>query len=331
MLTKWCDIKGHDQIIASLKRMAAEDRLPHAILFSGMAGVGKFLTGVALASMLLCEKEDGPCGSCPSCTALQNGVHPDFFLLEPEGKTVQMIKIDQIRQMQKAISLAAYMSDKRVVLIRNADKMNEAASNGLLKTLEEPVGNVFFILTADNEKKLLPTVISRCMRIYFAPLADADISNIIAARGITGADGGAVLAKLAGGSVEQALALYENDGLANRRAAFEFLTKVFSMTDEGIWTLADQLAVSGKEKFAEWLLYLQLFWRDIAALDSSLDCTELYNNDMKDALIAIKEKWNINAVFTACTYAGEIQRRLLTNADVRLMAEKFIISLLALK
>lgn len=330
MIVYWKDIKGHSQIADSLKIMVAEDRLPHAMLFSGMAGVGKFLMGLALASALLCEKKDGPCRHCSSCMALQNNVHPDFFVLEPEGKTVQMIKIEQIRQLQKEISLSAYLADKRVVLIRNADRMNENAANCLLKTLEEPVGNIFFILTADNEKKILPTVLSRCMKIYFSPLSDTLISDIMADQNIK-RDKSETLANLAGGSAEQALALYENGGMENRLAVFDFLKAIFSLTDEDIWTLADKLAASGREKFGEWLLYLQLFWRDMAALDGDTECMRLYNNDMKAELMQVKEDWDMTSVFAAENYVQEMQRRLLTNADVRLIAEKFIIALRDLK
>lgn len=323
-------IKGHENIIKSLTTMIAEDRLPHAIMFTGIAGIGKFLLGKALAAALLCEKENGPCGSCSSCKALDIDTHPDFFVLEPAGKSIQMIKIEQIRQMQKEISLSPYMADKRVVLLRNADMMNEAATNALLKTLEEPVGNTFFILTVDNEKQVLPTILSRCMRIHFSALTEDIIEQIALTHGAQ-ADNSSQLAKLSGGSASQAISLIENEGLTNRYAALSFLKEIFSLSDEKMWTLSDELVSSGKEKFSEWLLYLELFWRDMIILDQDNDCSHLYNMDSKEELLAIKGNWLISSIFTAMSYAQDMQRRLLSNANIRLIAEKFIINVHDLK
>lgn len=308
--------------------MTSEDKLPHAILFSGQAGIGKFMTGKILAATLLCGRTDAPCGSCTSCRALANRLHPDFYILKPEGKAAQ-IKIEQIRQMQKDISLAPYIADKRVVLLQNADQMNEAASNCLLKTLEEPVGNVFFILTADNEKKMLPTILSRCMKIYFAPLTTQIIEEFMLEHGIEPAKS-KILAQLAGGSISKALALEENGGLENRRSAYNFLTEIFLFADENIWLWADNFSDQGKEQFSQQLLYLQLFWRDMAALEQD-NCSKLYNDDMRSELLSIKEKWSMNSIFTAAALAGQMQKRLTTNADIRLIAESFMIRLRDLK
>lgn len=304
--------------------MTSENKLPHAILFSGQAGIGKFITGKVLAAALLCSGADAPCGICPSCRALKNELHPDFYVLKPEGKTAQ-IKIEQIRQMQKDISLAPYIADKRVVLFQNADQMNEAASNCLLKTLEEPVGNVFFILTADNEKKMLPTILSRCMKIYFAPLTTKIIEKIMLEHGIEPAKS-KILAQLAGGSISKALTLEENGGLETRRAAYNFLTEIFLFDDEKIWLWTDNFSEQGKEQFSEQLLYLQLFWRDMAVLEQD-DCSKLYNNDMRSELLSIKEKWSMSSIFAAAALADEMQKRLTTNADIKLIAESFIIRL----
>ncbi len=104
---QWTNIIGHKQIINRLLAMLKTDHLPHALLFFGMEGIGKALTAKMLAMTLLCTTEDKPCGNCPSCKAFEQGTHPDFFLLEPEGKTVKMIKIEQLRQLQADIALAA--------------------------------------------------------------------------------------------------------------------------------------------------------------------------------------------------------------------------------
>ena len=325
-MTRWQDIIGHSEIVGNLKRMVLTDSMPHAMLFSGMDGIGKFLTGMVLAEALLCEKNDGPCGECQSCKAIAGGVHPDLFVLEPEGKTIQMIKIEQIRQMQAEISLAPYLSDKRVVLINDADKINETAANGFLKTLEEPVGEIFFILITGNERKILPTILSRCMKVYFSSLSNDDVKQILQAKGIE-KDTAQSVARLAGGSVKQALTLYENDGLENRRNAFEFMGQIFSFSEEDIWHMADILSDFTREKLSEWFFYLQMFWRDMIVLYQDNSGRHLYNNDITGELTAQRDKWPLPVIFEAAAYADEVQHRLTTNADIRLITEEFIIKL----
>lgn len=327
MSMNWQDIIGHVNIINNLRRLTSEDKMPHALLFIGIDGIGKFLAGEILAKTLLCnDGTDMPCGSCRSCQAVDSNIHPDLFVLEPDGKTVQMIKIEQIRQMRSNIALAPYLSDKRVVIIRDADKMNEAAANGLLKTLEEPIGRAFFILTASNEKKMLPTILSRCMKVYFSPLRNSDIESILQSRGLENTRA-LTIARLSGGSAGQALLLHEHDGLKNRADAYSFLTQVLSFSDEDIWMNADKLAKTDREKLSEWVFYLQMFWRDIVVLYHNETDSNLYDIDLKEQLIQQKSVWLQCFAFQAADYAAAVQHRLQTNTDIRLTMEAFIIKL----
>lgn len=326
---QWNDIVGHEQIISNLRTMLEIDHLPHALLFFGMEGIGKALTAKMLAMALLCDVEKRPCGECPSCQAFIKGTHPDFFLLEPDGKTVKMIKIEQLRQMQADISLAPYLSDKRVVIIDGADKINETAANALLKTLEEPVGNIYFILTANNKEKVLATILSRCVNIYFSLLDNEAVMNILQKKEIA-AGAASKLADLSGGSIRQALTLYENNGLENRDMAFKFLKDVFIYSDENIWQITDVLLKFKREQLNEWIFYLQMFWRDMIILYNK-DNIKLYNSDMNDELIEQKYIWNLQQIFMAVEYSQIAEQRLMSNADMRLIIEEFILKLRNLK
>ena len=173
-MISWQNIYGHEQIKADLQLLLQENKLPHALLFSGIDGIGKLLTAKMLAkSLLCCNSQQGnmACGYCNSCKMFDEQNHPDFYYLEPEGKTRKLIKIEQIRQIQAKIALSPYLSDKQVVIINDAQYLNDTAGNSLLKTLEEPIGEVFFILITSNKDMILPTILSRCMKIYFAPLS----------------------------------------------------------------------------------------------------------------------------------------------------------------
>ena len=326
---QWDDIIGHAQIISNLRIMLKTEHLPHALLFFGMEGIGKALTAKTLAMALLCDAENRPCGKCPSCQSFVKGIHPDFFLLEPEGKTVKMIKIEQIRQMQADISRSPYLADKLVVVIDGADKINETAANALLKTLEEPVGNIFFILAANNKEKVLATILSRCVNIYFSLLDNESVNNILQKKEIAVHDA-AKLADLSGGSIKQALTLYENNGLENRDMAFKFLTDVFIYSDENIWQTTENLLKFKREQLNEWIFYLQMFWRDMIILYHE-DDIKLYNSDMKKELLEQKYIWNLQQIFLAVEYSQIAEQRLMSNADMRLIIESFILKLRNLK
>ena len=150
MNMQWNNIVGHKQVVAQLCLMQQEDRIPHAMLFCGTDGVGKSLVAEALAAAILCHApvHNQACGHCKACQALAAGTHPDFFQIQPESETkaAPAIRIEAVRKLQEEIARIPLLSERRVVIMQEADKMNEAAANCLLKTIEEPSGQIVFIL-----------------------------------------------------------------------------------------------------------------------------------------------------------------------------------------
>ncbi len=150
-----------------LQQSKNTQRLAHALLFVGSSGVGKTHFAQVFAQSLLCEgKADMPCGTCRHCLLLKANNHPDYFDIKPE-ETSNVIKIDQIRQLIMAVAKTAQVSDAQVVIIDPADALNRNAVNALLKTLEEPEGNVYIILITNRLSALPATVRSRCQIIQF--------------------------------------------------------------------------------------------------------------------------------------------------------------------
>ena len=167
------------------------DRLPHAMLLVGPAGVGKTAFSEQIAALLLCESvSPGPtaCGKCHACRWLEAGNHPDFRRVAPDGegepedagsdkakkRGSSVIRIDQIRELEAFVFVGSHREGNRVVLITEAEAMHGPAANALLKILEEPPASVYFILIATRSKYLLPTIRSRCRVIPFgAPDAAA--------------------------------------------------------------------------------------------------------------------------------------------------------------
>jgi DNA polymerase-3 subunit delta' len=181
------------------------DRLPHAMLLVGPAGVGKAAFSEQLAALLLCESIQSDltaCGKCPACHWLESGNHPDFRRVAPdrddaveEGasekaaekakkRSQKIIRIDQIRELEAFVFVGSHRQGNRVVLVTEADAMNPAAANALLKILEEPPVNVYFILVSTRSKSLLPTIRSRCRVIPFGPPDRAAAVNWLAGAGL---------------------------------------------------------------------------------------------------------------------------------------------------
>lgn len=134
----------------------------HALLFKTDTGLGTETLIRHFAHWLLCQTPNGvvPCQQCKSCLLSQSGNHPDFHLLEPlESKE---IVIDQVRELNAKLQNFAQQGGNTVVYIRGAEKLNEASSNALLKTLEEPHAGVYFLLEAPLQSAMLPTIQSRC-------------------------------------------------------------------------------------------------------------------------------------------------------------------------
>jgi DNA polymerase-3 subunit delta' len=155
-------------------------RLPHALLLKGVQGIGKFDLAMNFAQLLLCTQPDGDglaCQECDSCHWFKQGSHPDFRLIQPDALTAddegeekgsgkkpsREISVAQIRDLASFATLTAHCGGYRVVLIHPAEAMNNNAANSLLKTLEEPVGNLLFLLVTNKPQQLLPTILSRCL------------------------------------------------------------------------------------------------------------------------------------------------------------------------
>ncbi|MEM6638659.1 MAG: DNA polymerase III subunit delta' [Pseudomonadota bacterium] len=153
----------HDAALNSILRALESGRLPHALLVHGLAGLDKRGLAEQIAALVVCRKQT-VCGDCAPCKWFKAGNHPDVYRVGPlEDKTT--IAVDQIRALSAAMALASHSGDRKVALIRPADRMTEAAANALLKTLEEPSGDSTLILVADRLSALPITIVSRCQSL----------------------------------------------------------------------------------------------------------------------------------------------------------------------
>jgi DNA polymerase-3 subunit delta' len=163
-----------------------QNGIPNSLLIHGEKDIGKLNLGIHLANYLICENKKGtyPCQTCNACHWFQKGNHPDFFAILPEDsyellpfeidsenivtknseekKQSKFIRIDQVRDILNVNERSSYRGGRRVILIYPVESMRVEAANCLLKSLEEPLPDVFFILISHRLDTVLPTIRSRC-------------------------------------------------------------------------------------------------------------------------------------------------------------------------
>lgn len=147
-------------------RQVEQDRLPHALLLVGQAGIGTLELARAMAQYLLCAapRPARSCGQCRACLLLKAESHPDLYLVSPE-EGAQSIKIAQIREMTEFTNKTAQQGGRKLVVLFPAETMNANAANALLKSLEEPSGDCVYLLVTEQPAFLMATIRSRCSRV----------------------------------------------------------------------------------------------------------------------------------------------------------------------
>jgi len=151
-----------------LRKMAELGKTPHALLFYGPKACPKLALALEFIKLLNCEAEkfeDRPCLTCRACLDIEKNTHPDLAIIEPQES--KEIKIIQIRDLQNNLSLKPYSAPFKAAIIDQAHLLNQEAQSAFLKILEEPRGNVLFILISEYPEILLPTILSRVERLRF--------------------------------------------------------------------------------------------------------------------------------------------------------------------
>jgi DNA polymerase-3 subunit delta' len=224
----WQRVRGHEAQIDRFRRAVARGRLAHAYLFTGPPGVGKHLFAVELARALLCEVSDPlrleACDRCPACIQVEAGTHPDFFAAARPADALEF-PIDLMRQLCRSFSLKSARGHGKVVLLDDADDLNEEAGNCFLKTLEEPPPRSVLILIGSSPDRQLSTIVSRCQVVRFAPLAADVVAELLAEQGVEDAELRSRLVRLSAGSPGLARELADPELWQFRRRLLDALLK----------------------------------------------------------------------------------------------------------
>lgn len=342
------DIIGHRRLTTLIARAIERDSLPPTLLFAGPSGVGKWAVARAAAQAVNCLSPStrvspaspdshllraGPtdlpvdaCGQCRACDRIARNVHVDVIGVEPDEKA--SIKIDVIREVLSRTGFRPFEGRKRVVLIREADTLEPASQNSLLKSLEEPPPGTMFILTTAVPGALLPTVRSRCMRLRFGRLTSAEIAAALTRdHGYSEADARQT-APIADGSIGQALALVDNDLSMFRDLAIGLLQTTAGRADsQSRVQAAGALHTGGSKKerpredVAIVLRLMASMLRDLEAINAGADRAVLANPLLTGDLEALARAYSGERARAAFGAVDRALTALERNAGTKVVSE----------
>jgi DNA polymerase-3 subunit delta' len=302
------DITGHLRLVELLERSIASETLPPSLLFAGPAGIAKRQTALAVAQALNCldlrlttdgrgQTMTDACGVCAACARIARRVHPDVVIVEP-GDT-GAIKIDQVRDIVDRASFRPFEGRRRVVIFDEADALMAPAQNALLKTLEEPPSLSVFILVTARPDMLLPTVRSRCIRLWFTEPGAHDVD--VDAREVA----------------QRVLAHASATADPGRR--IEGAKELLAKTGAGGAADRDQLSAH--------LLAMASLVRDIEVLATGADPAALANPDARPALARLVPAFKGERAVKAFSAIDRALLALDRNAGVKVVADWVVLQL----
>ena len=352
---------GNPSAVDLVRGMAARERLPHALLFAGPSGVGKYTLAQMLAKAIHCLDKDKSaalefCGRCRSCVSIglsddrhkaleeaeeeresrtkrprevplviQN--HPDVSLLPPNGP-LRLFQIEQARHLKDALTYLPASGRKKIFLLPDVERMDAAASNALLKSLEEPPDYALLLLTTSSEASLLPTIRSRCVTVWLGPVPRGQVAEFLKKAG-QGADEREreLRAALSGGSPGAALRMDLERYIALRESLLAIMETGLRKKDFGELFRQTQKLSREKERLEKLLEVLYSLFQDILHVETKANGEPLRNVDRPKGLLQIARLLGPEGVATFAPVLGSLERNLRRNVSMQIALEAFAVGL----
>jgi len=335
---------GNERIVTALRGALRTQRVPHALLFTGPRGVGKFTLARMFAQAANCERLiDDFCGECNTCqriallaeplTLIEQGLaergesadaatvervplilqsHPDVWALVPDPVRLKnpvarpILRVGQLRAVQRAAYFQP-MGRRRVFILEDADTMRWDVANVFLKILEEPPGSATLILTAPSPYSLLPTIVSRCLQFHFAPLPQADVEKILQDKTDRKPADRKLAAQLAEGSPGLAIEMNIEQASQQRKNALRILER--AVRGEGFAQLFAETAALAKDRESSFEEQISVFYgllSDLLELTSGVKQPALRNAPLAKELSALANSVNTAWVMRAISGFDEL-------------------------
>src|SRR5579863_1028860 len=356
---------GNERIVAALRGTLRSDRVPHALLFSGPRGLGKYTLARMFAQAANCERlKDDFCGECETCkrvallanpeALIEQGLaergesadaatveriplilqtHPDVWAVVPDPVRLKtpvarpMLRIGQLRAVQRAAYFQP-MGRRRVFILDGADTMRWDVANVFLKILEEPPGSATLILTAPSPYSLLPTIVSRCLQFHFAPLSQPDVENILKEKTERNPRELRLAAQLAEGSPGLAFDMDVEKTADGRRAALRILER--AARGQGFAQLFADTSTLAKDRDSSFEEQLDIFYAlltDLLELTSKIASPALRNAPLSKELEALSKSIDTAWVMRAIDAFDELHTGARRNLNRQLGLDALAVSL----
>lgn len=346
---------GHAAAVRLVQHGLTGGHLAHAYLLLGPPNIGKTTLALAFAQALLCEDETAraegrACGVCAGCRKARDRSHPDLRVIEPDGATDDepatvegdapsaapksggkrkaasraQVKIETVRELQRDLALRPYQAARRVVVMTQADAMNEAAENALLKTLEEPPPYALLILTAEDTEHLLPTTVSRCQQVQLGLVPAPLVADTLIERGVEPSEAQR-LARLSGGRIGWAITAARDPSILQRRAAaLDHVPRALAASRAERLTIAEELA-KRPDALPDLLAQWQGWWRDALLTQAGCDAWVM-GVDQSAALRRAASRHTLADLAAALRATRQTSDELERNANPRLSLEVLLLS-----
>ncbi|HMD31800.1 MAG TPA: hypothetical protein VKG84_07805 [Candidatus Acidoferrales bacterium] len=319
---------GNERVVTALRGMLARERVPHAMLFAGPRGIGKYTLALMFAQAANCERlRDDFCGECPTCKKIgelseprplvERGLesrgaspdtatvervplilqtHPDVWLLAPDPVRLRnpvarpVLRLGQLRAVQRAAQFAP-AARRRMFLLEGAETMTEAHSNAFLKILEEPPESSTLVLMTANPDALLPTIRSRCLQFFFAPLGTEDVERVLGEHSKMAPAARKLAAQLSRGCPGAALSLDLEESRRLRREALHLIERAATGRNfTEVFQLTAQLTKGESLSFENLLELFYNVFHDLLDAVSGVSTPALRNPDLRGEIEALAER-----------------------------------------
>ena len=357
----WAEFRGNPQIVTALRGALRSDRVPHALLFTGPHGVGKYTLARLFAQAAHCERlADDACGECYSCRRvallaepqrlIEQGLaergenadaatvervplilqsHPDVWALVPDPVRLKtpvarpMLRIGQLRAVQRAAYFQP-MGRRRIFIVDGAETMRWDVANVFLKILEEPPGSATLILTAPSPYSLLPTIVSRCLQFHFAPLAGSEVEAILKEKSDLSPAAIRTATQLAEGSPGYALEMDVEKESQRRREALKILDRASRGEEFGqIFAQTSALAKDRDISFEDQLSVFYSLLSDLLELSSGIHTPQIRNPPLRKELEVTARHFNVDSIQRALSGLDQLAAGARRNLNKQLGLEAF--------
>ncbi len=338
---------GNPNAKITLRRLISGGRVPHSFLFAGDKGVGKRQFALELGKSLLCREpvSGEACGVCAACRRCESFAFPKSDDKDAHKKVIlsghsdlgtvipynRNILVDAIRDLEREANFLPSEGNARVFIVDDADKMNDAATNALLKTLEEPAATTYIFLVTSRPDKLLPTIRSRCQMLRFAPVETSEIEKFLIADRAFSHDEARLAARLSRGSVGRAVSMDITALRTMRQRMLDVLTSSILASDRAalLKTSEEMNDAKNKDGFEESIDILESLIHDVWKLSVGEAGSEITNADLENELTSLAGPADRDALSSWLAAIETLRANLIVNINKRVSTDALFVSMTA--